>query len=305
VLVVADEDALGIGGERRLSRAREAEEDREIVLVGAVVRRAVHREYPPRREEVRHHRKDGLLDLSGIVASADDHFPAVEVENDEHLAPGPVFFRDRVEAGSVDDRELGNVVPELFRVVLANEHVAREEVVPGAGVDDANGDPVLGVSSDVAVLDEDVPALEVGGETGPEPRVVFGLERLRRIPPDVLFARRLANDVLVVGGAPGVLAGVHHEGPLVGHEPLSTLDGLLVESAGREVPPFRGVDDSVLVETVMARKYALFFHSSEVLLRLAPSEDSTDPERMYIGVEGRSTPAGDLGGMRSRLFRIA
>ena len=72
VLVVADEMPLRIGGERRLARAAEAEEQRRRagLLVGRG--RAVHREHAALRREVVRDREDALLHLAGVFGAEDD-----------------------------------------------------------------------------------------------------------------------------------------------------------------------------------------------------------------------------------------
>ena len=67
MLVVADERAARIGGERRLARARQAEEERRVALL-ADVRRAVHGQHALLRHVVVHDREHRLLELTGVAA---------------------------------------------------------------------------------------------------------------------------------------------------------------------------------------------------------------------------------------------
>ena len=97
VLVVADQRALGIGRERRLARAGEAEEDRDVAVV-ADVRRAVHREDALERQAVVHQREDRLLDLARVEGAADQHLLARRVEDDERAGARAVRRRDRPRA---------------------------------------------------------------------------------------------------------------------------------------------------------------------------------------------------------------
>ena len=85
VLVVADEMALRVGGERRLARAGEAEQQRRRagLLVGR--RRAVHREHAALRAEVVHDREDALLHLAGVFGAEDDQLAVLEAEVDARL----------------------------------------------------------------------------------------------------------------------------------------------------------------------------------------------------------------------------
>jgi len=99
VLVVAHQGPLRVGGEGRLSRTGESEEDRHVPVVAPVAGRAVHRQDARRGEQVVHHGEDRLLDLARVQGSADQHLLAPEVDQDEDLAPRPVHLGAGVEAG--------------------------------------------------------------------------------------------------------------------------------------------------------------------------------------------------------------
>ena len=264
VLVVADELSLRVGRQRRLPRSRKPEEDSQVVLVLPVVRRTVHRQHVFRRQHVGHDGKDRLLDLPRVVGSANDDFTFVEVEDDEHLGAGAVLFGNGVEQRCIDHGELRHVGFELFVIVLANEHVTRKQVVPRACVHHSNGNLVVGMCARVAVLDEEVSSLKICGEPRFQLLVVLGLERLRRIPPDIVLAPGLADDVLVVGRASRVLAGTDHERTPMGDEPLAPLNRMLVERGRGQVPPHGiRVDDSMMLETVMTSGFSLCFHTTQ------------------------------------------
>ncbi len=99
VLVVADQRALGIGREGRLAGAREAEEERHVVAVAAVVGAAVHGEDALLRQQVVHHAEDALLDLAGVLGAADQHQALGEVDQDEGRGAGAVGRRIGVQPG--------------------------------------------------------------------------------------------------------------------------------------------------------------------------------------------------------------
>ena len=142
-----------------------------------------------------------------------------------------------VEKRGVDHSELGDVIRELFRIVLADEHVAGKKIVPRARVHDADGDLIVRVGAGIAILHEEVPTLEVGRKPRFEPLEVLRLERLGCIPPNLFLASRLADDVFVVGRAARVLTRLNHERAAMRDETLASLDGVLVERRSRKVPP--------------------------------------------------------------------
>ena len=94
VLVVADQMALGIGGQRRLPGAGETEEDRHVAVL-ADVRRAVHREDALERQPVVHQREDRLLDLARVEGAADEDLLTGRVERRRRCPRGCRPSRDR------------------------------------------------------------------------------------------------------------------------------------------------------------------------------------------------------------------
>ena len=78
---------FGIGRERRLAGAREAEEQRDVGRVLLVhVGRAVHREHAHLGHVVVHRVEDALLDLAGVLGAEDHHDLAAERLRDQHRA---------------------------------------------------------------------------------------------------------------------------------------------------------------------------------------------------------------------------
>ena len=85
VLVVTDEQALGVGGQGGLAGAGQAEEDGGVVRGGVHGGRAVHGQHVVLDgQEVVHGGEDGLLDFAGVLGAGDDHGALGEV--DEHGA---------------------------------------------------------------------------------------------------------------------------------------------------------------------------------------------------------------------------
>ena len=145
VLVVADQRTFRVGGERRLARAREAEEDGDTPVVGDV-RRAVHREDAFERQAVVHDGEDRLLDLARVERAADEELGSPRMEHDERTGARAVVRRDGLEVGRVQDeggrlKGCGLVGRQL------DEHRLREECVVRVRCDDAHADPVRRIGS--------------------------------------------------------------------------------------------------------------------------------------------------------------
>ena len=109
MLVVADERAVRIGGERRLAGAGEAEEDRRIAVL-AGVGRAMHRHHLFRRQQVVEDGEHRFLHLARIARAADQHDLAREVAGDDRLASRAMALGVGAKRRQVDDRQLGDEV---------------------------------------------------------------------------------------------------------------------------------------------------------------------------------------------------
>jgi len=117
-----------------------------------------------------------------------------------------------------------------FLVVLdADEHIAGEEVLPGRGGNQADIHLVIPVCPGVAVLDEDLLALEIGQQPVMDEIEFFRGEGLvLPAPMDVVGTGRLLDDEFVLGGTAGVGPGAHHHRPQVGDEALASRDDSFV-----------------------------------------------------------------------------
>ena len=251
MLVVADQPPLRVGGERRLPRAGEPEEDRDLAVV-ADVRGAVHRDDAVERQPVVHEREDRLLDLAGVLGAADQHLAAGRVEEDEGRAAGAVGLGIGLDRGRVQDERLRLELLELLARRVDEERL-REERVPRAVGDDANAEPVRRVGSGERVHDVQVARLQVRDELVAKALEAGVLDRLvHAAPPDPALGARLADDELVPRRAAGVLAGVDDERPALGEARLSARDRCRVEDRGRGPPDDAGLGpDAVHLEAAV------------------------------------------------------
>jgi hypothetical protein len=84
MLVVTDQRAVGIGRERGLAGAGQAEEDRSVTL-GPDIGRAVHRQHALGGQVIIQRGEDRLLHLAGIIRPADQDDLAGEIDRDDVL----------------------------------------------------------------------------------------------------------------------------------------------------------------------------------------------------------------------------
>src|ERR1035441_3373541 len=159
VLVIANQAAAGIGGERSVPRAGKSEEQRGNAI-GADVGRAVHGKHVALGKHEVHHPKDDLLHFAGIFRTADERQLLAEVHQDEHFAVGAVAFRIGLKAGRAHDGEFGFVGLELVGG-RANKELPQKKVVPGGFVDHLNGQTVFRIGAGKEVLYEKLLAFQI------------------------------------------------------------------------------------------------------------------------------------------------
>ena len=105
VLVVADQRAVGIGGERGLAGAGEAEEQRNVAVL-ADIGGAMHRHHALRRQIEIERGEHRLLHLAGVGGIADQDDLPGEVDGDDGFGAHAVALGVGLEARQVDDRQV-------------------------------------------------------------------------------------------------------------------------------------------------------------------------------------------------------
>ena len=75
---------------------------------------SLHREDVLLRQQIVHHREDGLFDFARILRATDKHQLRAKVEHDEHFRTRAVYFGDSVKVRRVNDGELRNVRREFI-----------------------------------------------------------------------------------------------------------------------------------------------------------------------------------------------
>ena len=244
VFVVADEFAVGVGGESGLAGAGEAEEQGGIPGV-ADVGGAVHGENTLLGHEVVHHGEDGLLDLTRILGTGDkDHFLLI-VNHNRGLGVDVVPLRDALEAGGADDGEVSLVVCQLL-CGGTQEQLMDEQVLRGQLVDDPEGFGVLGVRAREAVEDENLTVLQVGRHFFVQGvKDLLGGGDVDLTPGDVIVDAGGIDNKFVVRGPACIFAGV--DAQCAGGVQLALAPGqsLLHQLCRGKVPVYgAGMDDA-------------------------------------------------------------
>ena len=265
MLVVADQLAVGVGGQGGLAGAGQAEEHGAVAVV-ADVGGAVHREHAFLGQDIIHHGEDALLDFSGVLGAADDDQLILIVDQDGSLGAGVIHLRDALEAGGSDD---GVIFLEAFQLLgrRTAQQLMDEQVLAGQLVDDAEGLGVLGIRAGEAIKDKYFFILQVGDHLIVDGVEVFLADRTVYLAPgDIVMHGRGIHDELVVGAAAGILAGLYHQRAGVAQRALLTAQRSLYKLGGGQIAIDRlGIDDAILFDAVGIHRVASFIDMPGIL----------------------------------------
>ncbi len=280
VLVVADQDAVGIGRQRRLAGAGEPEEQRNVA-VPADIGRAMHGHDALRRQIEIERGEDRLLDLAGIGGVSDQNDLPAEIDGDHGLAAHPVALGVGLERGHVDNGEIGNEVGELG-TLGTDQQLADEEGMPGELGENAGLDPVGGIGAAIEVLREQLAAARMRDQIVVE-ALEIGLRDLAvAFPPDRAFGQVVDHRVLVLGRAAGMDPGLRAERAAFHQRSLLRRNGMLVKRRGGQIP----MDGAEVLESEFVGAVALvpqtgFLHGCS--LHDGPAEAGRSPIKHDAG----------------------
>ena len=260
VLVVAEQRALGVGRQRRLAGARQAEEDGRIVLV-ADIGRAMHRHDVVRGQDEVEIGEDRLLHLAGVARAADQNDLAREVDRDDGLGAAAVALGIGAERRQVDDSHVGHERCKLA-ALRPDQHRADEQRVPRIFGKDPGLHAERLIGAAIKILREKFLALGVLDEIG-EQRVEIGFRHLAVVvPPHGVGGDSIVDDELVLGRAASVLAGLGDERAALGDHRLATLHRFLVEERRIEiVGDLLEVLETEFVRRICGIEIAQLFHA--------------------------------------------
>ena len=213
VLVIADQQTLGIGGQGGLAGAGQTEEDGSVLALHIGVGGAVHGSNALQRQEVVHHGEHALLHLAAVPGVDDDLLLAGDVEHNSSLGvQAQLLVVLDLGLGSVVNNEIRLKVLQLLSGGL-DEHVGDEVCLPGHFHDET--DSHAGVLVCAAESIHNVQAL-VGqlllcnllhGSPGFLRSGVVVVLVLVAGPPNGVLGVLVHHDELVLGGTAGVDAG--------------------------------------------------------------------------------------------------
>ena len=260
VLVVANEQAFGVGGQGGLAGAGQAEEQGGVLAVHISVGGAVHGGHTLQGQVVVHHGEHALLHLAAVPGVQDDLLPGGEVEDGGGLGiQAQLLIVLHLGLGGVVGDEVRLEVLQFLSSGL-DEHILDEVGLPCHLHDEADGHAgvVVGAAEHIhhkqALVGQlllrqllaGIPSLLRGGLV-----VVF---ELVGGPPHGIPGGVVHHNELVLGGAAGVDAGHDVDGPQVGDlSPVIALQaglGLLLkqELIGGIADNFRGTSNTIFTQ---------------------------------------------------------
>ena len=199
-----------------------------------------------------HGGEHALLDLTGVLAAADDDHVGLVVDHDGGFAVHAVHLRVALEAGG---HQHGVVRLAVSRQLLgggADEQLMDEHILAGQLVHNAELLGVLLVCTGEAIKNEHLAALQVRSNLaldGVELLAADGAVHLA--PGDVVVYALGVHNKFVVRRAAGVLAGGHHQRAGVAQGALAAAQGVLGELCGGQVAVNSlGADDAQLFDAI-------------------------------------------------------
>ncbi len=240
VLVVADQDAVRVGGQRGLAGAGEAEEQRALAVL-ADVGRAVHRHDVLRRQIEVERGEHRLLHLAGIGRAADQHDLAGEIDRHHRVGAfaAAVTLGIRLERRQVDDGQLRHEAGELLQL-RTDQQLADEQRMPGIFGEDAHLDAIGGVGAAVEVLREQRLAFDVLDEVAEQNVEVLLRHLAIAVPPHRILRQVVDDGMLVLGRAAGVVSGEGRQRAAGDDRSFAVADGVFVERRFGEIPIHAG-----------------------------------------------------------------
>ena len=206
MLIVTDQQAFRVRGERRLARAREAEEDSRVLAFLIRVCRAMHSSDALERQEVVHHGEHALLHLTAIPGVDDDLLAARQIEDNRRIGMETKLLEVLdFRFGSIVYREVRlEVCQLLFRRFY--EHVRNKVSLPSNLNDEAYSHAriLVGAAESIDNIELLVGELFLGDFFASFPslfrRAVVIVMISLRIPPNGVMGGLIIDDEFIFWG---------------------------------------------------------------------------------------------------------
>ena len=246
MLIIPDQWAVRVGGQRRLARPRQAEEQRNVRwMVRVHVRRTVHRKDAHIRQVVVHRVEDGLLDLTGIMR-ADNHHLALRkrLQNRARRVQAEFLVVFEAQLAGVDDRPVRLESRQLVCVGVDEQRLGKQ-TVPRLLRHHRNAKSIVRISAGVSIKPKQLSSLRQVRD-----RHLFdatedlrGDGQIHLAPVDVAVNVGRILEELVLGTAPRPLTSVDVQSAIGSQDALPAQDSQLEQPGDREVAMDRGASE--------------------------------------------------------------
>ena len=237
VLVIADQQARGVGRKRGLAGARQAKEHRGLVRDGIHAGRAMHGQHVVfDGKQVIHNAEDGLFDLAGVAGTRDQNHTLLEV--DDHGGAGVETLDGGIAlvARRGKHAEVRLAGARDFAGERAGEHLLNEERLAGTLAGDEQTARVIAVGAGHAAGDEHIALVEIVDDAGLDGLVALNRKRaVDGAPGNLVVHVGRVGDKAVVGRTSGALPRLDHQCAVGGHAAFVAADGMLDELGCRQV----------------------------------------------------------------------
>ena len=201
VLVVADQQARGIGRKRGLAGAGQAKEHGGLVRDGIHAGRAVHGQHVVLDgQQIVHDAKDRLFNLAGVAGAGDQNHAFLEV--DDHRSAGVEALDGGVAlvTGRCEHAEVGLAGARDFAGKRSGEHLLDKECLAGTLAGNGQSTCVVAVGACHAAGDEHVALVEIVDDAGLDGLIALdGQRAVDRAPGNLVVNIGGVNDKAIVG----------------------------------------------------------------------------------------------------------
>ena len=194
MLIITDKLPVRIRRKRCLAGTRKSKEQRRTAIC-ADIGRAVHRQDAFLRQNIVHHRENGLLHLTSITAATNEHHLFIEIQDDERLGMRMIQFRLSQYARHADD---GKARQGLRLCLRFDEKLLDKKMLPGLLIDELHLQPIVRVGTGIDIRNIQLMIPGKGFHFCIE--MIKGLYRARRIirPADKIMNRRRIHNEFIL-----------------------------------------------------------------------------------------------------------
>ena len=243
VLVVADQQARGIGRKRGLAGAGQAKEHGGLVRDGIHAGRAVHGQHVVLDgQQIVHDAKDRLFNLAGVAGAGDQNHAFLEV--DDHRGAGVEALDGGVTLVTWrgKDAEVRLAGARDFASERAGEHLLNKKCLAGTLAGNEQSTRVVAVGTCHAAGDEHVALVEIVDDAGLDGLIALdGQRAVDRAPGNLVVNIGGVNDKAVIGGTAGTLPRLDHQRAVGCHAAFFAADSVLDELRGGQIDQQTGL----------------------------------------------------------------